>query len=461
MQPGVGPRIECGVTHCGHTALREDGSVIPHHGCGIQEYPGGTVYKKEYSRERDLSAPAVQHFLKKGRDLLLDAGHRAFDLPVVPRAGAPGLVEQGSALDIDHLLEAEQLLGHAATVRAEEACHVQVVRPAAALDGEGFALQRIGPLAQGGSQCIAAGLQQSGHAAVAAEPHRQHYRTGGIAQHGPHCRKRRRLAGLYPLDHQRGRGAAPGNEILIDRPVVAREIAPQQRMIERTGADSGEPLGGNGLLCRHGGEKSGGIVVADIAEPLVGTARHRVVGAQQIAIGSVGHVVAGHLVVVHLEIGGSPLGIDGPEIGLHPDGPGPLVEQAGEVVDRAAHGQGPLHHHPFAVGQRRGVVLEVIRGGVHHGKPYAVVAGPHLAGQRVGAVDHPHERELALDGIEAHDTVVEVGGIAMLPQQRTSVGGHPPRNDCRGTGPGRHPGHHTQENEEKQPSTHGFDFLQT
>lgn len=49
--------------------------------------------QKEYSRERDLSAPAVQHFLKKGRDLLLDAGHRAFDLPVVPRAGAAGLVE--------------------------------------------------------------------------------------------------------------------------------------------------------------------------------------------------------------------------------------------------------------------------------------------------------------------------------------------------------------------------------
>ena len=71
---------------------------------------------------------------------MFDAGHRAFDLPVVPRAGAAGLVEQGATLGIDHLLEAEQLLGHAATVGAEEACHVQVVRPAAALDGEGFCL---------------------------------------------------------------------------------------------------------------------------------------------------------------------------------------------------------------------------------------------------------------------------------------------------------------------------------
>ena len=74
---------------------------------------GGRAYKKNIRKE-ELSTLAVQQFLKKDRDFF----------------------------------EAEQLLRNAATVGPEETGHVQVVRPAAPLDRERLAFQRIGPFAQ-------------------------------------------------------------------------------------------------------------------------------------------------------------------------------------------------------------------------------------------------------------------------------------------------------------------------
>ena len=148
-------------------------------------------------------------------------------------------------------------------------------------------------------------------------------------------------------------------------------------------------------------------------------------------VGSIGKVVFHVIPVVGLEVCPVALRVNHPEVGFHAERFWQAAQQQLKIIDRGAPAQCLGHQQAFAVHLGNGVVLQVIYGGVHHGKSTAVVAYPRLAAQGVVGIEQCHIFKCRVGGGDAFHPVVLPGGVAVLPQQRPAVGRHLPRNNGR------------------------------
>ena len=141
---------------------------------------------------------------------------------------------------------------------------MQIMRAATPFQRKHFIFQSVRPLAQRRAHRIFRPLQQGRNTILAADPHRQHDRTGRIPQHRPHGSEYRRLSRFHTFDDNRSRCTATRYEILIDYPCIGRKIPSQQSVIKRAGTNACNPFGRNTALGGSTCKQPGGIIVTDI-----------------------------------------------------------------------------------------------------------------------------------------------------------------------------------------------------
>ena len=195
---------------------------------------------------------------------------------------------------------------------------MQIMRAATPFQRKHFIFQSVRPLAQRRAHRIFRPLQQGRDTILAADPHRQHDRTGRIPQHRPHGSEYRRLSRFHTFDDNRSRCTATRYEILIDYPCIGRKIPSQQSVIKRAGTNACNPFGRNTALGGSTWKQPGGIIVTDITITFVRPPRYRIIGTKQITVGTIFYVITEYLVTIHFEIGSSTQSIDHPEVSLHP-----------------------------------------------------------------------------------------------------------------------------------------------
>ena len=126
--------------------------------------------------------------------------------------------------------------------------------------------------------------------------------------------------------------------------------------------------------------------------------------------------------IIHLEHGGTPFGINYTEVSFYQAGLGQRIEKLTEILHRSAHFQRTPHYPSVGLSTLlTGFHLDqVIRLRIHNGEPRGVRTYPHIRRIIFHTVDNGYKR-IAPAGEISH-TVLRKVRIAVLPQQGASVG---------------------------------------
>jgi hypothetical protein len=291
-------------------------------------------------------------------------------------------------------------------------------------------VKEVPDLVEGGvERCGVLPGRDVGRHLARGRPERHGHAGHRLAQEDPGGGEYRVLTGLDAGKQRSGGGPVAVDTVAGVRPHRVVRSARPERVAEArvadvaTGADE-HPLRRERATGQHRLEEGVGALGAQESRALVPVGALAVVGAHDVAVRGdlgIGGVIPRVDLLAGLEIRRPAQRVDDPEVGRDVTAWAGLVEQRLKVGDGGARLEGELHKAALGSGV---ALLETVGGGVHDGEPLGVDAGPDLEPGGVALVD---DADVTVPAVVARDDlVVEVRRVAVLPQDRSSIG-------CRGT----------------------------
>ena len=334
------------------------------------------------------------------------------------------------------LFDRHQLLHQARALCIPESLPMQVATGAQALViGKHLGIGQVERgMTQGSSLQLL--VKRDHNRQVILNPKGYSHPRGRVTQKCPQGGEFGPLTRLDSLHHDGARGAVARNKVLVNKPargfgavvVSVAQIHSQHLVAEGAREAIEDELRRDASSGRGLHQHSVSLHVAHVACPLVHLTGKGEVSTGNVAVGCILGVVGivHHVaVVVHLEHRCPTLRVNHAEVGLDVRGLAQRIEKVAELLHRGTELEGAVDDAAIGLAPLlTGLHLhQVVALRIHQGKACGI--GPHpclLALREVGAV-HVGHKVVAL-ALDVSDVVAQVIGIAILPEQRTSVGRH-------------------------------------